>query len=418
MPGSSGKTKKELMAELEAARQRIAELERRSGSGAAEGVPGECEARLRTITDNIPGMVFQYLLRPDGSYAIPFVSNKFQDITGIPVEKLQADPSLFFSRFFPEDLPAIQDAVAASAENLTPFRVEHRLSAHDGDVRWFRVESTPRRLPDGSVLWDGVSVDVTERRRAEEKLWESEERFKSMFEGVPDGIFLADASTGEIAMVNRAAERMTGKDRSRLVGMHQSRLHPARFAEKSRVLFREHRRLLDREEFPPFLEHVVAGADGGEIPVEIHARMVELGGEKFIMGVFRDNTERRRVQEALRESEGRYRQVVDTMAETLSVIEPDGTFLFANARAAKNLSGGGPDRVVGRNIRDFVPPDQASALVDRYREVAERGEALVQEVKVAMQGGGGVVPQHAPAHQLRQGQYPGRAVHVLGHHRA
>ncbi len=93
-----------------------------------------------------------------------------------------------------------------------------------------------------------------------------------------------------------------------------------------------------------------------------------------------------RLGEALRPSEAIYQQIVDTMEDSLTVLDAEGTFLFANTKAALNLSGGAPSSVVGKNISRFVPKAQAEQLIDKYRRVITTGRPLEQEVMVTLQG--------------------------------
>ena len=107
-----------------------------------------------------------------------------------------------------------------------------------------------------------------------------------------------------------------------------------------------------------------------------------------LKGTIQDITQLKQAQETTRESEARYRQVVESIQETISVINPEGTFRFANTKAASNLTGGGtPDLLIGKNIRDFIPAEQADKLISEYQSVITEGMPLTREVKVSMPKG-------------------------------
>jgi len=91
-------------------------------------------------------------------------------------------------------------------------------------------------------------------------------------------------------------------------------------------------------------------------------------------------------EQSQRLSEAVYQQIVDTMEDSLAVLDGDGTILFANSRAAHDLSGSAPAGVRGKNISQFVPKEQAESLIEKYRRVIVAGQSLEQEVMVTLQG--------------------------------
>lgn len=125
---------------------------------------------------------------------------------------------------------------------------------------------------------------------------------------------------------------------------------------------------------------------------DLHNSLVELEQSKtaalnLLEDLRLEIEERKAAEEALIESEKNYRQVVNSMHETLTVINGDGDFLFLNEKAAESLSGGIPDDLVGRNIRDFVPPEQAGRLIVTYKNVISTNQPLQQEIMVSLAGG-------------------------------
>ena len=161
----------------------------------------------------------------------------------------------------------------------------------------------------GIGLWDekgkaykmiGAVSDITERKRAEEALRESEERYRKLFENAIDGIALADAKTGILIDCNEAIERLVGREKKELIGHSQKILHPPEdsIGEVSQT-FTQHRS--DKEGH--LLETEVMTKKGERKQVEIKANILELKGVKVLQGIFRDITERKQAEETLRESE-------------------------------------------------------------------------------------------------------------------
>jgi PAS domain S-box-containing protein len=142
----------------------------------------ENEARLRALTDNLPaGMVYQVATGVDGSdRRFLYVSGSHERLTGVPAEAVLADPSLPYQLIFPEDRPAMAAAEAEAIRDRKPFDVQTRFRRSDGELRWCRIISEPREQPDGSLVWDGLQIDTTDQKRAEDALRAKEERLREL----------------------------------------------------------------------------------------------------------------------------------------------------------------------------------------------------------------------------------------------
>ncbi|MFZ2643301.1 MAG: PAS domain S-box protein [Verrucomicrobiia bacterium] len=131
----------------------------------------ESEKRLRTVGDNIPGgALYQLLLPSQGQSRYTYISAGFERIFGIPVENIMNDPWAFWDLIVTEDKRHLEEVQERCARQMTVFDCEFRQRTATGEMKWIHARSTPRRLPDGSILWDGVAADVTERKQAEEEV--------------------------------------------------------------------------------------------------------------------------------------------------------------------------------------------------------------------------------------------------------
>ena len=160
----------------------------------------------------------------------------------------------------------------------------------------------------------GVMTDVTERRAAEDALRESEKTYRHLFENLNDAAFLADADTGMVLETNRQGEVLLGRPREEIVGMHQSQLHPPGQAEKYRRKFAEH---VARGHAADHDSEVVR-KDGTTVPVAVSAATVSIEGRRLILGLFRDITELKSTEQALREgerAERRFREMLTALHE-------------------------------------------------------------------------------------------------------
>ncbi len=125
------------------------------------------ERQLHDVAANIPGLVYRRVLHPDGRIEIPFVSEGVRENFGADPEAIMADPNALLERLHPDDRQAWQEAVRNSAATLEPFDMEVRYVHEDGTVRWSRSASRPRALDNGTIVWDGVGLDITSQKEAE-----------------------------------------------------------------------------------------------------------------------------------------------------------------------------------------------------------------------------------------------------------
>lgn len=126
---------------------------------------------LNTITSNIPGIVFQFLLKRDGSQSIPYASPGSYELMGVDSEQIVEDVNNLFALVLEEDLQEVLGAIQESSRTLTTFNVEFRIEHPKTDkITWLKVKSTPYKLNSGDILWNGVALDITERKEAETEL--------------------------------------------------------------------------------------------------------------------------------------------------------------------------------------------------------------------------------------------------------
>jgi PAS domain S-box-containing protein len=175
-----------------------------------------------------------------------------------------------------------------------------------------------------------VSDRVDALRKTNEVLRESEERYRMLFEDARDGIALAEADTGQLVNCNRALCHMVERDEEELVGQAQSILHPPeKNSEGATHSFREHR----TGYAGVALEDCLLSKSGRLIPVEIRASKIWMNGRDYLLGIFRDISERERAQNALRESEERFRIFFERSRDAIMTLQPP-LWRFTSANSA------------------------------------------------------------------------------------
>ena len=185
---------------------------------AAEEALRASEERLRLIGDNLPdSALYQYAREPDGSSRFLYVSAGIERLNGVRIPDVLRDPGTLHRQIPPDYLGAILEKEAQAHRVLSDFDAEVPMRRPDGELRWMRLHSRPRRMPDGCIIWDGVQTDITERRAAEEKLQNSERRFRALTEKASEVITILDAegtiiyTAGGSNVLGYADDELTGK---------------------------------------------------------------------------------------------------------------------------------------------------------------------------------------------------------------
>ncbi|WP_341531096.1 ATP-binding protein [Nostoc sp. UHCC 0302] len=125
------------------------------------------EARFQKLTENIPGMIYRFGLTPDGSSSTLYANSASYDLYEVTPEELMTGVYSLDAMIHPDDYASVSQVGVDSAQNLTLFKSEYRIITASGTVKWVQATSQPELQADGSIIWDGVMIDISERKRAE-----------------------------------------------------------------------------------------------------------------------------------------------------------------------------------------------------------------------------------------------------------
>ena len=139
----------------------------------AESALRQSEARFQKMAANVPGMIYQYLLHPDGSHQFIYVSPGCWELYELEPEKLQKNAAFMWSAVHPDDMKSLSESLAISAQILQPWKHEGRIVTKSGKLKWIRAIARPEMQPGGDILWEGVTIDISDLKLAEIALGES-----------------------------------------------------------------------------------------------------------------------------------------------------------------------------------------------------------------------------------------------------
>ena len=270
-------------------------IEAKGNEEKIQGLSRQNEDRLRLVIDTIPTMAWSVL--PDG--AVDFVNQRWLEYTGLSFEKALKEAN---HTVHPEDLPSVMEKWLVDMAAGEPCEYEMRLRRADGEYRWFLVRTVPLRDEQGKIVkWYGTSADIEDRKRAEDALRESEEKFRQLAENIREVFWMTTPHLEEVLYVSPAYESVWGRSLESVRQRPQSFMDAIHSEDRERVVG-----ILEGQRQQGFeVEYRIVRPDGSVRWIRDRGFPVKDASGKVyrIAGVAEDITERKRVEMALQKNE-------------------------------------------------------------------------------------------------------------------
>ena len=285
---------------------------------------------------------------------------------GIPSDSYIGNVDDFRRRIHPEDRKLAFQAVANARDHRKPYIAEFRVVRTDGAVRWISARGKFYYEHNGDAKrMLGMAVDITERKQTEEKLKESEEKLASIVASAIEAIIVIDEAQ-RIVLFNTAAEKMFFCTGAEALESTMDRFIPQRFRDENSGLIRR----FDKTGVTNGEMGTLGGSWGlrttGEaFPIEASIAQVEAAGKKLFTVVIRDVTERRRAEEAVRESEQRFRLVANSAPVMIWMSGPDKLCHYFN-QPWLEFTGRPLEAELGNGWTELVHPEDFQKCLDTY----------------------------------------------------
>ncbi|MBK1986579.1 PAS domain S-box protein [Sphaerospermopsis aphanizomenoides BCCUSP55] len=152
----------------------------------------ESKQRLDQLAHHIPGMIYQYRLRPDGTSHYPYASDGIREIYDVTPEEVKEDATPVCQVIHPDDVEKINQSILESANNLTPWYIEYRVCHRNGQVNWVFGHATPQKQLDNSIIWHGYISDISESKKLADELLTKTTELERFFNTTLDLLCIAD----------------------------------------------------------------------------------------------------------------------------------------------------------------------------------------------------------------------------------
>ena len=321
--------------------------------------------RLNTIVASVPGIVFESWRTPGAIDNRPgFVSEYVEAMLDYTVSEWLSAPGFWLSIVHPEDHERVAREAAAQFAACKNGEFEFRWISKDKRIVWVRAHTTIVCDEDGKPLGvRGVVIDITERRRAEAALRESEERYRDLVENAHDLIYEHDLQ-GNYTSTNKAGEQVTGYSLEESLKLNLLQTVAPEYREKAQQMLS---RKLAGEKVTAYELEIIA-KDGHRVAVEVNTRLVFKDDVPVgVQGIARDITERKRAEEALRESEARKRAILESSMDCIITMDHEGWVVDWNP-AAETTFGYTQEEASGKEMAALIIPL-------RFREQHRQGLA-------------------------------------------
>jgi two-component system, cell cycle sensor histidine kinase and response regulator CckA len=251
----------------------------------------------------------------------------------------------FVNLIHPEDREAVQKAMQATLKNDTPYHIQPRIINESGREWVLEGFGIVERDINGIPLrFAGTVQDITERKKAEAALRESEEKFRMIFDRANDGMLIADISTKKFVAANQTICRMLGYTEDEILTKGLMDIHPE---EAIPIVIKDFETQMKGEERIE-ADIPVKRKDGTVFYAEILAAPLEFGNMQYAVGIFHDISARKEAEEKIRQSEAFIRKILDTVDEGFIVIDRDFRILTVN-KAYCSQVGESCDLIIGRH---------------------------------------------------------------------
>ncbi len=327
----------------------------------AEEALRESEEKYRLLIESIPSVTWI----TDEYGKTTFISQNVEKIFGFSQEEIYySDESVWFGRIHPDDADRVRECFELIFDKEEEFDFEYRIQRKDGEWIWVHDMAVMAFEKDNIRYAYGVFTDITDRKKADEALRESEEKYRRLTENAKDMIYRMSLPDGIYEYVSPASIDLLGYTPEEFYEspiVIQKTIHPAWMD-----YLQEQWANLVNGKVPPFYEYQVIHKSGDERWINQRNVLIldNNGQPQAIEGILTDVTDRKQAEEALRESEEKYRLLIENATDAVFIVQ-DEVLRFANPKA-EEMTGYSADEFAKTPFVDFIYPEDRDMVLERH----------------------------------------------------
>jgi PAS domain S-box-containing protein len=341
----------------------------------------ESEEKYRLLMKNLPGVLYKGYK----DWSVEFFDRKIELLTGYDVNKFNARKMKWSDIIVEKDFEAVREHFIKALKTDKSYLREYRIKSKTGDIRWIQARGQIVCDNKGDMEYvTGVFFDITRHKKAVDKLKKSERFLQNIFDAIQDGISVLDKDLNIIrinnTMVKWYAHAMPFKDK-KCYEFYHGRTEPCEICPSIRALEKGSLQM----DIVPLVE---SGQSVGWLELYSFPILDAEGNPSGIVEYVRNITERMEAEQALRESEQRFRTVADFTYDWESWIAPDGTYKYVSP-SCRRISGYGANEFLtdARLLEKMVHPDDHKLLVRHLKDEIESMDTQTIEFRIKTRNG-------------------------------
>ncbi len=301
------------------------------------------EEFIRSVANGLRStMIYQVLRLKDGTRKFTYLSGSVRELYGVTPEEGKANANYIYSKIYKDDQKRLHKMEESAVRRMAPLKIEVRMVNPSGTIRWSRFQSFPAKLPDGSICWNGVEVDLSEIKKQEESLLESEKKFRELFNNMEEGVAIFEIKNEHEVIIkdlNKAAEKLEKIRKKNIIGkkvddiflgIKQMGLYDVFIKVWKTGKPQHHPVSFYKDEYHAgWRDNYVYKINSGEV-----------------VAVYSDVTERKVALDALKENESKLSSVMDGSTMSQFVLDRNHKVLYWN-KALEKLTGIKSKEIVG-----------------------------------------------------------------------
>lgn len=341
------------------------------------------DKELRLLFENINETFFSVDMK---AYKLLQISHACEKVYGFTSDEFLSTPDLWSEVIYPDDKHISEkqaENLHAGKDVFNQYRIVHK----NGSIRWIENKVIPTLDETGRLIRiDGITLDITERKKAEEKLIESEKKYKFVFENPFMGVALGTID-GYVQNANTAFCQMLGYGKNEIINMHFSAFtHPDDLEMELGLVSRLIKGEVD--EYKIEKRYITKSRETIWIDLSISCVKRESERESFLIAVVQDITARKLAEEALRKSEANLRNILENTGTAFVLLDVDSNVLSYNQVAREmifNQNGSWIEE--GRNYLQFIIENKRSEVENRISALLHNGTEIKYEVEHHQENG-------------------------------
>jgi len=347
----------------------------------AEDAFRESESKYRTLFESSTDAV------------MTLDENGFIDCNTATLKMFGCNQKSKFTMLHPADISPPSQPDGTDSRAAADLRIAEAFEKGSSRFEWIHRTRNGQDFPaevllsafklGGKQVLQATVRDITERRQGEEALKESEQRFKAIFDNAVDGIVLADLESKKFYTCNKMFSQMSGYSLEEIKNLGIVDIHPEKDLPYVTQQFEKQvaGEVTLAEDIP------VKRKDGSIFYADVNSSLITVSSKSYMMGIFRDTTERKKAREELRRSEEYFRALTENSLDAVTIINEDGTIRYESP-SYERLLGFKPEDKVGSNLFERINPDDVTRIAELFAEFLQnRGGTIHAEVRAQHKDG-------------------------------